>query len=311
MNHIDILICPGCGDEVSFKDDACMCQNLKCAHSKTENYFHMIQNAPILISDIYCDTLCSGGSSVSLVKRTGDGGNLRWLKKHIVGQSKTTVRNIAKFIELLQINCREPSILIIGAGEIGSGTDALYETNFEIIGTDVYFSSTVDIVADAHYLPFKNGVFDGVVIQAVLEHVVEPHVVVKEIHRILKADGVVYAETPFMQQVHEGAFDFTRFTVLGHRFLFRDFEKIDAGGLDGVGVVLAWSMRAFVHGLTRSRLIAKLCFLPLKLVLTLLEKLADKRSLHDANSGSYFLGRRSEISLTHKQIISEYKGFGK
>ena len=37
--------------------------------------------------------------------------------------------------------------------------------------------------------------------------------------------GIVYAETPFMQQVHEGAYDFTRYTVLGHRYLFKKFKQ--------------------------------------------------------------------------------------
>ncbi|CAH2407660.1 hypothetical protein MES5069_620012 [Mesorhizobium escarrei] len=34
-----------------------------------------------------------------------------------------------------------------------------------------------------------------------------------------------------MQQVHEGAYDFTRFTELGHRWLFRRFETISRGAL--------------------------------------------------------------------------------
>ena len=112
--------------------------------------------------------------------------------------------------------------------EIGSGTDELYSSKLQIVGTDVYFSPNVDYVADAHYLPFKDAILDGVIIQAVLEHVVEPQLVVSEIHRILKKNGIVYAETPFLQQVHEGAYDFTRFTVLGHRYLFKQFQRIDS-----------------------------------------------------------------------------------
>ena len=47
------------------------------------------------------------------------------------------------------------------------------------------------------------------------------------------SDGVVYAETPFLQAVHEGPWDFTRFTESGHRWLFRAFERLDSG-------VVAW-----------------------------------------------------------------------
>jgi 2-polyprenyl-3-methyl-5-hydroxy-6-metoxy-1,4-benzoquinol methylase len=45
---------------------------------------------------------------------------------------------------------------------------------------------------------FGDGTCDAVVVQAVLEHVLQPDVVVAEIHRVLRPDGLVYAETPFM-----------------------------------------------------------------------------------------------------------------
>ena len=74
---------------------------------------------------------------------------------------------------------------------------------------------------------------DAVICQAVLEHVLEPASAVSEIHRVLRRDGLVYAETPFMQQVHERAYDFSRFTQSGHRWLFRRFSEISAGPIGG------------------------------------------------------------------------------
>jgi ubiquinone/menaquinone biosynthesis C-methylase UbiE len=59
-------------------------------------------------------------------------------------------------------------------------------------------------VCDAHHLPFQIESFDGVIVQAVLEHVFDPNRYVEEIHRVLKMDAVVYAETPFIQQADEG-----------------------------------------------------------------------------------------------------------
>jgi len=83
-----------------------------------------------------------------------------------------------------------------------------------------------------HTIFFDASSFDGVIIQAVLEHVVEPNHCVEEIHRVLKENGLVYSETPFMQQVHLGRYDFTRFTHLGHRRLFRKFKEICGGAVD-------------------------------------------------------------------------------
>lgn len=308
MNIDNLLVCPACKSDLRKQSDNFLCTNKICSHSNTEKSFICINKVPILISEIECDTVFSSSHLESLVARSGDGGIFKALKKHIVGQSKITEKNISNFIKHLNDANQNPMVLIIGAGEIGSGTDELYSSNVELIGTDIYISSNIDYLADAHYLPFKNNTFDGVLIQAVLEHVADPGLVVSEIHRVLKEDGYVYAETPFMQQVHEGAYDFTRFTVVGHRYLFKCFNSIDVGGLDGVGVVLAWSIRAFIQGITRSRIIAKLFFIPFKYVLTFIEKLASPKSLYDGNSGSYFFGKKSINTITHKDAIKVYEG---
>ena len=100
---------------------------------------------------------------------------------------------------------------------------------------DIYDTPRVQVVADAHQIPIRDEHFDGVVIQAVLEHVLEPQRVADEIWRVLKPGGLVYAETPFMQQVHEGAYDFTRFTESGHRYLFRRFDLIELGRVSRTG----------------------------------------------------------------------------
>ena len=60
----------------------------------------------------------------------------------------------------------------------------------------------------------------------------------------------------------------------------------------------------------RSTLISKLVFIPVRYFLAIIEKLADPKSLNDANSGSYFLGKRSEKSISHKDLVKEYKGGG-
>ena len=91
------------------------------------------------------------------------------------------------------------------------------------------------------------------VCQAVLEHVADPPRVVAELRRVLRPGGLAYSEIPFMQQVHEGAHDFTRYTLTGHRRLFRDFAELGSGAVAGPGMALGWSVRAFGLGLVGSR----------------------------------------------------------
>jgi SAM-dependent methyltransferase len=232
------------------------------------------------------------------------------LRKFVVGESKTTILNCGRFKkELFKVN-KKPKVLIIGGGAKGSGAESLWEDkNIEIHSVDIYGSETVDVICDAHYLPLASNAYDGVWIQAVMEHVVEPVKVADEIYRVLKKNGIIYAETPFMQQVHEGAYDFTRYTVLGHRYLFKKFEARDLGGNKGPELVLAWSLRYLTWSVFRSRKLARLVGLFFGIALRPLGYLVSKASMWDASSGVYFLGRKSsKREVTHKELVKLYKG---
>jgi SAM-dependent methyltransferase len=207
--------------------------------------------------------------------------------------------------DLTSINSA-PRLLIVGGGGVGNGAEALYDDdNVNVIGTDVYRSAHTTVIADGHHLPFADESVDGVWIQAVLEHVLDPREVVAEIHRVLRRDGLVFADTPFMQQVHEGAYDFTRFTLSGHRWLFRHFTLVDAGISAGAGVATLWSLRYLVRMLTGSTklgtLVAAACGW-----LRLFDKFFDNRDAADAASGVYFYGRKSAVSISPKDVIAYY-----
>lgn len=107
-----------------------------------------------------------------------------------------------------------------------------------LINVDPAPTSSAEIFCDGHDLPFRDGTFDAVIVQAVLEHVLDPHRCVAEIHRVLQPDGLVYSETPFMQQVHMKGVDFTRYTHVGHRRLFREFAELESGVVAGPGTAL-------------------------------------------------------------------------
>ena len=58
-----------------------------------------------------------------------------------------------------------------------------------------------------------------------------------------------------LQQVHAGACDFTRFTHLGYRHLFRGFQRGSQVVLSGArGMALAWSLRHFLMSFTNNPL---------------------------------------------------------
>lgn len=77
--------------------------------------------------------------------------------------------------------------------------------------------------------------FDFVVCTEVLEHTLQPFDAVKEIRRILKPGGLVFASTPFNFRIHGPLPDCWRFTEHGIRALFKDFELIELEELDTDG----------------------------------------------------------------------------
>jgi SAM-dependent methyltransferase/uncharacterized protein YbaR (Trm112 family) len=221
-----------------------------------------------------------------------------------------TETNYKKLISLLPANAK---ILVVGGSVKGVGMDVIYDNkSFEILESDVSFGEYTKVICDAHDLSFQDNTFDCVIIQAVLEHVLEPQRCVNEIHRVLNDAGIVYAETPFMAQVHMKQYDFTRYTHLGHRWLFKDFEELMSGPCCGPGVALAWSYRSFLQSFTTSIIINRLLTTFAQITSFYFKYfdyfLIDKPGAFDAAFGYYFLGRKSSKSLSNKELIQQFKG---
>jgi SAM-dependent methyltransferase len=292
------------------------CSTKTCAHYEKGQWFQISRGIPVLISELNCDTICDTKRYLidieqPFVTRSEQKGPITKLSSRLLKfNSSITLENCQNFtIEIAKT--KEQRVLVIGSGTVGQGMESLYACPAKITGIDIYGSSSVDYIADAHYLPFPNECFDGVWIQAVLEHVADPSAVVAEIFRVLKPSGLVYAETPFMQQVHEGAYDFTRFTVLGHRYLFKRFDAIKFGGNRGGGTVLSWALKYFLWGLLRNKKVAAAISLPIGFLLRPLERLSDKRILFDGSSGVFFLGKKSSEIIKQKELVLLYKGMQK
>jgi SAM-dependent methyltransferase len=205
-------------------------------------------------------------------------------------------------------------VLVVGGGTLGAGMAPLLDDPaVDATETDVWMGPRTRIVCDGHDLPFADATFDAVVCQAVLEHVLDPPRVVAEIHRVLRPDGLLYAEIPFMQQVHEGAHDLTRFTYVGQRRLFRCFDEIAAGAVCGPGMALAWSLRYLAvtaaGSSRRARRLAAHLVPLLTFWLPRLDRwLVRRPGALDAASSIGFLGRRRTTPLPDTEIIAAYRG---
>jgi SAM-dependent methyltransferase len=112
-------------------------------------------------------------------------------------------------------------------------------------------------------LPFDDDQFEGVVLKDVLEHVRDPVSVVREIRRVLKPRGRVFASSPDAQRWVWDDYTHVRpFTRKAYRLLFEDqgFEVERVGYesvMPGTGVVSGWTRRK-----RRPRLFALLACVP-------------------------------------------------
>ena len=227
-----------------------------------------------------------------------------WFRRFLQPSNEHSARNVASMLQRLP---ERPRVLVVGGGTIGEGTKDFYASEAEIVAFDIYASDAVHVVADAHRIPFATASFDAALIQAVLEHVLLPEQVVGEIWRVLRPEGLVYAETPFLQPVHEGPYDFTRFTESGHRWLFRRFERLDSGVVGGPATQFLWSWNYLVRSLFRSRaagLLARTLLVPL----WLLDRTVPRSYAIDAAAGVFFLGQRAEHEVVSPRDMVGYYG---
>jgi SAM-dependent methyltransferase len=64
------------------------------------------------------------------------------------------------------------------------------------IGIDIRFNQNVNIIADAQFLPFKDGAFDTVIAGEIIEHLISPALLLVEARRVLKPTGTMILTTP-------------------------------------------------------------------------------------------------------------------
>jgi ubiquinone/menaquinone biosynthesis C-methylase UbiE len=307
---VPLLVCPRCRSRVREAEDAFRCSSESC-DLNAPGSFPIIERWPALID-----------FDRSILERDDvpgpdDGNGLvagRWsirrlpprLRSWWKPRNRVASRNVETMLELL--GEATPLILVIGGGTLGNGVEAIYDDRrTRVVGFDIYGSPLVQFIADAHRIPLADQSIDAVLVQAVLEHVLDPPAVVAEIHRVLRPSGLVYAETPFLQPVHAGPYDFTRYTSSGHRYLFRAFEEITAGPVAGPGAQMLASIDHLVRALLRSELAGKLARVVF-FWLRYLDRVVPTSFAMDDASAYYFLGRRSERELSPNEIVRYYRG---
>ncbi len=129
------------------------------------------------------------------------------------------------------------------------------------VNLDLKAAAGVDVVADAHLLPFTSGLFTRIECDAVLEHVRDAARVMREMERVLAPGGYLHVVTPFCHPLHEHPRDYHRFTPDALAAMAEGLEPVTAGWRTGptatllvflleyVKMLLPWrAWRVAAHG---------------------------------------------------------------
>ena len=154
---------------------------------------------------------------------------------HPTFQSKDSRNRILDFLSEEQLRTPNGTRLNVGSGGRIFASD--------VLNLDLFLSKKVDIQADLLNLPIKDKSVDTIVCTGVLEHVSDPSTAVEEIYRVLKNNGKVFLETPFMQTIHAAPDDYSRWTPEGLKKLLCAFDISKVNVVAGPASALAWQFQ--------------------------------------------------------------------
>lgn len=111
--------------------------------------------------------------------------------------------------------------------DLGAGNLTLNLPN--VIRMDVTLTPYVDVVGDAHHLPFLPETFDFVFSLAVIEHLRQPFLAAEETYNALRPGGYVYGECNFVFAYHGYPHHYFNASQQGLEQVFGAFDKLRSG----------------------------------------------------------------------------------
>ena len=75
--------------------------------------------------------------------------------------------------------------------DVGSGGNPLAVKGIKVVHCDISRRASVEVVCDAHYLPFRDKIFDAVYASHVIEHCLHPAKVLQEFKRVSKGRVII------------------------------------------------------------------------------------------------------------------------
>lgn len=148
------------------------------------------------------------------------------------------------------------SLLDVGCGKMPYKNYILAQSDVtDYVGLDIEQALVYDAEISPDYtwdgvtMPFEDDRFDCVIATEVLEHCPEPEVVLNEVFRVLKPQGVLFFTVPFLWNLHEVPHDEYRYTPfsLQRHLCNSGFETIEIKATGGWHAAMAQMLGLWVR----------------------------------------------------------------
>lgn len=232
-----IVACPACKSRIEFAPSTARCTS--CGRA-----FGIDAGIPLLVLD-----------GMEVPERSGLGaGRIRIglgrIERRVAHVSQTHVFKSAALERLVDdfvaaVPGRGP-ILNIGAGDTDYGP--------RMVNLEITPAPGIDVVGVGEALPFSDDAFDGVVLEAVLEHVRDAEATLREMRRVMAPGAVAIVDVPFIQAYHGSPHDYRRYTQLGLRTAIEqtglevEATGVSAGPASALSWILAEVLSLVFHG---------------------------------------------------------------
>jgi SAM-dependent methyltransferase len=143
------------------------------------------------------------------------------------------------------IKCEQLNILEIGSGEGGAASvfsenNNFYSLDISLLRLQRQKDNIIRINADALNLPFKQSLFDLIILQDVIEHLPNNNELLLYLSRFLKRDGIIFLSTPnrfsLLNFISDPHFGLPFISILNReqikKFVLPLFRKVDSSRSD-------------------------------------------------------------------------------
>jgi SAM-dependent methyltransferase len=196
----DLMVCPDCRDKLLNSEDGLSCK--ACGYVSAGRD---LRPRNPKYQSISFARLQEWAPSEVLSRITTHGPAITY-------EGPSAIRDSRQFMSIISSKIRSPArILDLGCGP-GDQRVPIEYLGYQYVGVD-FSAEKAELLADAHALPFADGAFDCVLSYAVLQHLHNPNVAIREIERVL-AKGGIYVGTvsqgePFIESYfHHTAWGF-------------------------------------------------------------------------------------------------------